>query len=104
MVKYIFEIIDKNKRKIHLTKERLKHIQKHPHLHEPIEDIKDVLENPLAIRYEDDESVLYFYKEFKQMPKLERYLMVSVKYLNGNGFVITAFFTNKITGEKWTAK
>ena len=104
MINYIFEIIDKNKRKIHLTKERLKHIQKHPHMQDSIENIKDVLKNPLTIRYEDDKSVLYFYKEFKQMPKLEKYLMVSVNYLNGNGFIITAFFTNKITGEKWMAK
>jgi len=104
IINYIFEIIDKNKKKIHLTKERLKHIQKHPHMHDSIENIKAVLKNPLTIRYEKDKSVLYFYKEFKNMLKLERYLIVSVKYLNGGGFVITSFFTNKITGEKWTAK
>ncbi len=101
---YIFEITDKNGKKIHLTKERLKHIQKHPHMQEPVENIKDVLKNPAAIRHEDDENILYFYKEFKQMSKQERYLLVSVKYLNGTGFVITSFFTNRMTGEKWTAK
>ncbi|MBS3074724.1 hypothetical protein J4447_04735 [Candidatus Pacearchaeota archaeon] len=26
------------------------------------------------------------------------------KYLNGNGFVITSFFTNKITGQIWKTK
>ena len=97
---YIFETIDKNKKKIHLTKERLKHIQKHPHMHEPIENIKEVLKNPTAIRYENNKNTIYFYKEFKQMQKSERYLLVSVKYLNGAGFVITSFFTDKITGEK----
>ena len=35
------------------------------------------------------------------MDPSERYLLVSVKYLNGEGFVITSFFTNKITGAKW---
>ena len=73
-------------------------------MQEPIENIKNALISPLVMQYEDDKSILYFYKEFKQMLKLERYLLVSVKYLNGKGFVITAFFTNKITGEKWTEK
>lgn len=34
----------------------------------------------------------------------ERYLLVAVKYLNGEGFVITSFFTNKVTGLKWKKK
>lgn len=101
---YVFEIFDKNKRKVHLAKERLRHIQKHPHMQDPTENIKDTLNNPLTIRFEDEKDVLYFYKEFKQMPQSEKYLIVSVKYLNGEGFVITSFFTNRITGEKWTAK
>ncbi len=104
MVNYIFEIIDKNKRKVYLTKERLKHIQKHPHMHDPVENIKEALKNPLTVKHEDDKNILYFYREFKQMPSSERYLIISVKYLNGEGFVITAFFTNKITGEKWATK
>ena len=85
---YIFEIIDKNKRRIYLTKERLKHIQKHPHMNDPIENIKDLLKNPLTVNCNDDKGVLYFYNEFKHMPSSERYLMASVKYLNGNGFII----------------
>ena len=104
MINYIFETIDKNGRVIHLTKERLRHIQKHSHMNDPVENIKNALKEPLIIMCEDDESVLYFYKEFKQMQELEKYLLVSVKYLNGNGFVVTSFFTNKITGEKWMEK
>ena len=42
----------------------------------------------------------YLYKEFKDMPPEEKYLFISVKYLNGEGFIITSFFTNKITGLK----
>ena len=72
---YIFDIKDKNEKKIHLTKERLKHIQKHPHMHDPIENIKEVLTNPSAIRFEDNKNTAYFYKEFKEMHKLERYLL-----------------------------
>ncbi len=98
----IFEIIDNFGKKIHLSKERWKHILRHPKMHDQIENIKETLKNPGAIRYyEDDEKVRYFYKEFKNNDTSERYLLVSVKYLNGKGFIITSFFTNKITGLKW---
>jgi len=36
----IFEITDKNIKKVHLTKERYKHILKHPHMYDQLENIK----------------------------------------------------------------
>jgi|SRR3989344_9338033 len=100
----VFEVIDKLGAIVHLSKERWKHIQKHPFMHNCLEDIQFALRKPLTIRYEDDESVLYFYKEYKENAPTERYLLVGVKYLNNKGFIITSFFTNKITGLKWKAK
>ena len=100
----IFEVTDKIGKKVHLSEERWKHIQKHPHMHNNLESIQLALKKPMAIRYEEDESVLYFYKEFKENEPTERYLLVGVKYLNGHGFIITSFFTNKITGIKWKIK
>lgn len=47
-----------------------------------------------------DGYVRHFFREFKHRDKSEKYLFVSVKYLNGGGFVITSFFTNKIVGLK----
>ena len=71
-------------------------------MHDSVEIIKLVLQNPETIRFnENDESVRFFYKEFKEMPLSERYFLVSVKYLNNHGFIITSFYTNKITGAKW---
>jgi len=99
---YIFEIIDKSGRKIRLTKKQWSHIQKHPHMHDSLERIKETIKNPAMIRYDNfKESINYFYREYKDMESLERYLFISVNYLNGNGFVITSFYTNKITGTKW---
>lgn len=100
-MKIIFEINDKTGRKIHLSNERWKHILKHPFMHDQIENIKITLQNPTTIRYfEQDENAKHFYKEFKHRDASEKYLLVSVKYLNGKGFVVTSFFTNKITGLK----
>ena len=89
---WIFEIIDKSGKKIHLSKEQWKHIV--TELSNKIEDIKDTLTNPLTIRHSKyDEKVRWYFRYYKNLSK---YLMVSVKYLNGEGFVITAFHTSKL--------
>ena len=98
----LFEIIDKTGKKIHLSEERYKHIQKHPYMHDSLEIIKRAIQNTTTIRHnEEDDTVVFFYREFKENNSSERYLFVSVKYLNGEGFIITSFYTNRITGSKW---
>ena len=101
-MEYIFEIIDKTGRKIRLTKEQWKHIIKeHPIVADKIEEIKETLKRPLAVRTSDyDENVRFYYRYYKNINLKEKYLLVIVKYLNGNGFIITIFYINKIKGQK----
>ncbi len=48
----IFETTDKLGRKVHLSKERWKHILKHPHIdYNQLENIQLTLKNPMTIRY-----------------------------------------------------
>ena len=92
---YVFEITDKSGRRIHLSKERWnEHIRPlHPGIREPEELIK-VLESPDKVLESDrDESVRWYFLYSKQKKK---YLKVSIKYLNGEGHVITAHYTRKI--------
>ena len=91
-----FEVNDKSGRKIHLSKERWKHInQEHPEVAPYLEDMKNTLTSPLKIvSYEYDETVHYYYKYFKQ--RQLPYLLIIVKYLNGSGFIITAYFVRNI--------
>lgn len=91
----IFEVIDKTGRKIRLTEEQWRHIKReHPEVNE--EDIKLTLQNPLKII--DNEDSKYFYCQYLKHKKLPfRYIRVIVKYLNGGGFVITAYFVKNIT-------
>tara|TARA_Y100000034_G_C6551103_1_gene238104 strand:+ start:142 stop:342 length:201 start_codon:yes stop_codon:yes gene_type:complete len=59
-----------------------------------ITEIIQTLINPLSIephKYNDD--MKNYYKYYK--PE-KCYLHISVKYLNGKGFVVTAFLTKKI--------
>jgi len=92
---YIFELTDKRGKKIHLSKERWNHIcEEHPYLSDKIEEIKDTIINPLTVVESIyDEKVKFYYKYLKNLSK---YLLVSVKYLNGTGYVITAFYTKKL--------
>jgi len=92
-----FEVIDKTKRRIYLTRERLSHILEHKEIANYIEEIKDTLINPLKIySYSYDKTVAYYYKYLKNKKSDAKYLLVAVKYLNGNGFVITSYFIRNI--------
>ena len=95
---YIFQITDKSGRKIHLSKERWKHInQEHPELSDYLEEIKEKLKNPTKVKeFDYDNDVRYFYKYYKNRESAAKYLLVIVKYLNGNGFIITAYFVRNI--------
>ena len=93
----IFEITDKTGRKIYLTEERCKHILKHPEMSNQLENIKDTLLNPLKIiSYELENNIFYYYRYYKNRKSIAKYLRVIVKYLNSKGFIITAYFIDKI--------
>ena len=99
----VFEVIDKSGRRVHLSNERWKHIRKkHPEIQD-FEQIKETIQKPDKItsyNYDEtvyyDETIYYFYKYYKNRPLSYRYLLVAVKYLNGEGYVATAYFSAKI--------
>ncbi|MDP3987393.1 MAG: hypothetical protein Q8P81_04170 [Nanoarchaeota archaeon] len=95
---YVFEVIDKTERKIRLTPRQWRETNlKHPSMTAYLEEIKETLVNPDKITdYSLDESVRYYYKSFKNLNTRDRYLLVIVKYLNGDGFVIKSYFVRKI--------
>jgi len=92
---FIFEMTDKSGRKIHLTKERWKHITvKHSYMADKLEDVKKALTNPtLIVPHKFSDDMRNYYLNYKDK---SRYLLVSVKYLNGGGYVSTSFITRKI--------
>lgn len=89
----VFETIDKTGRKIRLTKERWTHITspQHPHAYMTnyLEEIKHALVRPDIIRtsiYDENKVNYYFFLKEKK-----KYIKVIVRYLNGEGFVITTY-------------
>jgi len=95
---YFFQIRDKSGRDIYLSKERWTHInQEHPELSGYLEEIKETLKNPSKIKtFEYDENIRYYYNYYKSRQSPAKYLLIIVKYLNGNGFIITAYFVRSI--------
>ena len=97
-MEFVFEIIDKTGRKIHLSKERWKHItsQTSPHAYMAnfLDEIKQTLINPdkIVSSINNDTKVNY-YRHYK---KRKKYLRVIVNYLNGEGVIITAYFVGNI--------
>ena len=92
---HIFEIKDASERMIRLTIERWKHIaQEHPEINS-IEELKQTLLFPIIIKksHYDPQSTVWYYRYLKER---KQYLLVAVRYLNGNGFIITAYFTRTI--------
>ena len=90
----ILETKDKTGRNIYLTDERWKHILKHREMANQLEQIKDTLLYPDTIAtVEHDQDIRFYYRYYKNR---KEYLFISVKYLNGEGFIITSFYTDKI--------
>ena len=93
----IFEITDKTGRKIRLTKTQFKHIICHKGMENEIEKIKDTLIGPFKIVPHETGELYDYYRYYENRKKKAKFLQVVVKYLNGDGFVITAYFVSKIT-------
>ena len=91
---FIFEATDKTGRKIHLSKERWSHIRKNHSNLETYNIIEETINNPLkTIPFE--EKITIFYSYFKDR-KESKFLKAIVKYLNGEGYVITSYFVKNI--------
>ena len=43
-----------------------------------------------------DENVSYYFKYLKHAAYSKKYLLVAVRYLNGKGFIITAYLETNI--------
>jgi len=86
----IFEVVDKTRRKIRLTKTQWSHITTiHSEMSNYLEEIQATLKNPLKIILQEKGNLRRYFSYQKHRKRPEKYLRVIVKYLNGEGFIIT---------------
>lgn len=90
-------MLDKYGRKLKLTEERMQHILKREEMVGQEERIEETLSKPDVIRHSiRDETVHLYYKLYDETPVTQKYLLVAARILNKKGFIITAFFTDKV--------
>lgn len=90
--------------KIRLTEERMKHILQKIEMKNQKSKIKETLLSPdIIVISKNENSVLLYHKYYDKTPFGEKYLLVAVKLLQDDAFIITSFFTDRVKrGEiKW---
>lgn len=61
------------------------------------ERITETLSDPeVVVQSESDDTVRLFHRFYGELPVGDKYLCVVVKYLPGDAFVITAYFTDRL--------
>ena len=93
----VLEVHSKLGKVIRLDEDRWKHVVEHPEMEKQIPKIEETLVGPDEVRESVRMSSIWlFYKFYPNSPVSEKYLLVAVKVLDGEGFIVTAFFTDKV--------
>jgi len=93
----IYEAISKLGKRIRLTETQWNHIKgKHVEIDNQRAKMILTLEEPDFIYHDPAEENYHYYRNFKETPVTEKHLLLIVKHLNDEGFIITAFFVPKI--------
>jgi hypothetical protein len=82
---------------VRLDRDRWAHVLSHPEMRKQRYRIKETLVDPDEVRQSIRAAeVLLFYKLYAETPVTQKFMLVVVEILNGEGFIVTAFFTDKI--------
>jgi hypothetical protein len=65
---------------------------KHPEIEGKEAEVKECLSNPVEIRKSSEAPYVYLYYS----PYMTYYICVVTRHLNGEGFIITAYITDKV--------
>lgn len=94
-------------RSVRLTDERIAHILQHQEMADMEAEIDRVLQTPSEVRISrSDGTVQLFYEYYAKTRVGGKWLCVVVKYASVDGFVVTAYLTDRLkTGETiWPKK
>ncbi|MFQ5976405.1 MAG: hypothetical protein ACE5J5_08855 [Candidatus Hydrothermarchaeales archaeon] len=93
----VFEVVSKLGKRIKLTEAQWAHIKsRHPELADHLENMKATLVDSDFVYHSPKEENHQYHKKFKKTPVTEKFLLLIVKHLNKEGFVITGFFVSWI--------
>lgn len=91
----VFEVVSKLGKRVRLTEVQWAHMKtRHPELLGQLENMKATLADPDFVYHSTKEENHQYYKKFKKTPVTEKFLLLIVKHLNKEGFIITGFFVS----------
>lgn len=93
----IFEVHSALHRRIRLTETPWRHIQKRQELRSQLDNIKETLSSPDAVYCVPREATYHYYRFYPRTPVGRKHMLVIVRQLNGEGFVITCFYARRIS-------
>ena len=83
--------------RVWLTDERQAHLVEHPEIRGQEDKVTETLLEPeVVIQSQSDDSIRLFHRFYKGLAIGDKYLCVVVKYVEGDVFIITAYFTDKV--------
>lgn len=87
---------DHQGRAIRLTEERWQHILSHPEMEGQQERLAETLSDPsVIVATVKDESAHAYHRLYERTPVTRKYLIVVVKTLEEDAFILTAFFSSR---------
>ena len=93
----VFEIDSRLGNKVRLTEVQWAHIRhSHKELDNQIQKMTLTLKEPDSVYHSPVEDNYHYFKWFEQTPVTAKYLLLIVKHLNKEGFIITAFFVSRV--------
>ena len=93
----IFEATTPNGRTLRLTNEGWSHIcTVHPELKKELNKVKQTVKTPDLIKQGNRADTFTFYKFFSKTIVSPKHLVLVIKYLNIEGFLLTGYFTERI--------
>ncbi len=96
MVREVEILTDYRGRAVRLTDERWVHILEHPEMVGQRKKLIETLTAPdVVIATTKDETVHTYHKRYARTPVTRKYLLVAVKILDDDAFILTAFFTSR---------
>ena len=91
------ELRDVWRNSVSLTEERRAHLLEHPEMREQEDKLTETLLEPdVVIQSQSDDTVRLFHRFYRRLAIRDKYLCVVVKYVEGDVFIITAYFTDKV--------
>lgn len=82
---------------MHLSRERWTHIRKkYPEIEDSEMLRETIVKHDKITQVHADQTIHYFWRYCKNRLSEDKFLLVVVKYLNGEGYILSAYYEDKI--------